>query len=323
MPSLTPDRIAPESRSKSGRKASAPRADKGKRAARPQMTDREAQAASFTRRRRVQAIRRISTAVGTSVVVIGGLWLWQAGQFPVLAAAASDMVPSVSDLSGLTVNEVEVTGTKNLELEEVILASGVEDGQKIGDIDLTVVREQVESIGWVRKARVSRILPGTIQIDISERVPYAFWQDNRKLRLIDREGVEITKEGLAHFAKLPLVVGEGAPRHARSLFEIMESEPSLAARVQAAVRVGNRRWDLRFDNGVNVQLPETDADKAWHRLAALDKNEGLLSRDVATIDMRLADRMTVRQTPEAAQARRDAEAAAAKAAKALREQKKS
>jgi cell division protein FtsQ len=321
MPPLTRDKIVPESRSRSG-KASAPRA-KAKRAVRPPMTDREAQAASFTRRRRVQAIRRISTAVGTSIVVIGGLWLWQAGQFPVLAAAAGDMVPSVSDLSGLTVNEVEVTGTKNLELEEVILASGVEDGQKIGDIDLAVVRDQVEAIGWVRKARVSRILPGTIQIDISERVPYAFWQDNRKLRLIDREGVEITKEGLAHFAKLPLVVGEGAPLHARSLFEIMESEPTLAARLQAAVRVGNRRWDLRFDNGVNVQLPETDADKAWHRLATLDRHEGILSRDIATIDMRLADRMTVRQTPEAAQARRDAEAEAVKAAKALREQKKS
>jgi cell division protein FtsQ len=310
MPTLKPGRVKPDRRDRAGKKVTAKTARRGK-----PMTDREAQAASFIRRRRVQAMRRIGTAVGTVVVVGGGLWLWAAGAFPVIAATAVDMVPSVSDLSGMTVNHLEVSGTRNLDLEEVVLAAGVESGQKIGDIDLDVVREQVESIGWVRTARVSRILPGTIQIAVTERVPYAFWQQDKKLRLIDRDGVEITKQDLAHFAKLPLVVGDGAPAHARALFELMESEPKLAARVQAAVRVGDRRWDLRFANGVNVRLPENGANAAWHRLATLERHEGILERDITTVDLRLADRTTVRLTEEAAEARREAAEEAAKAAK--------
>ncbi len=289
--------------------------------AKPQMTDREAQAASFIRRRRIRSMRRIGVSVGGAVLVIGGLWMWAAGTFSAIAAAAPGMIPSISDLSGLTVTRLDIAGTKNLEPEEIIIAAGIEDGQKIGDIDLDVVRERVESVGWVRQARVSRILPGTIQIQVAERVPYAFWQEKRKLRLIDRDGVEITQQGLVHFARLPLVVGKGAPKHARALFEVMEGEPELARRVKAAVRVGDRRWDLHFDNGTTVRLPEKGAADAWHRLAGMEKDQGIMERDIVSVDMRLADRVTVRMTAEAAQARKEEEAAAAKAAKALKANK--
>ncbi|MEN3976315.1 cell division protein FtsQ/DivIB [Emcibacter sp. SYSU 3D8] len=314
MSPLNPGRVMPGARDN----AAAKRGGKQKRAGRRAMTDREAQAASFIHRRRMQRIRRIGAISGSVVVVVGGLWMWLAGTFTAMADAAPEMVPSISDLSGLTVNHIDVSGINSLEPEEIIIASGVEDGQKLGDIDLDVVRERVESVGWVRAARVSRILPGTIQIAVSERVPYAFWQQKRKLRLIDREGVEITQKDLVHFAKLPLVVGEGAPKHAKALFDIMDSEPALSARVKAAVRVGDRRWDLHFDNGSIVRLPEYGADAAWHRLAAVEGAKGILERDIVSVDMRLGDRTTVRLTPEAAQARRDAEAAAAKAAKALK-----
>jgi cell division protein FtsQ len=314
MSPLNPGYITPGTRDKAMPK----RGEKLKRGPRQPLTDREAQAASFIRRRRVRTIRRVGIATGSVITVIAGLWMWQAGTFPAMAETATNMVPSISDLSGLTVTTVDVSGIKNLEPEEIIIASGIEDGQKIGDIDLNVVRERVESVGWVRKARVSRILPGTIQIAVSERMPYAFWQEKRKLRLIDREGVEITQQDLAHFANLPLVVGAGAPKAARALFEVMEGEPALSSRVKAAVRVGDRRWDLHFDNGSTVRLPESGADGAWHRLAKLERQEGLLERDIVSVDMRLGDRMTVRLTPEAAQARRDAEAEAAKAAKALK-----
>lgn len=314
MSPLNPGRIMPGTRDKAMPK----RGEKAKRGGRPQMTDREAQAASFIHRRRMQRIRRIGAIVGGTILAVGSLWMWTAGTFTAIAEAAPTMVPSISDLSGLTVNQIDVSGIKSLEPEEIIIASGVEDGQKIGDIDLDVVRERVESVGWVRTARVSRILPGTIQIAVSERTPYAFWQQNRKLRLIDREGVEITKKDLVHFAKLPLVVGEGAPTHAKSLFDVMDSEPALAARVKAAVRVGDRRWDLHFDNGSIVRLPENDAEAAWHRLAEIEKTAGILERDIVAVDMRLGDRTTVLLTPEAAQAKRDEEAAAAKAAKAAK-----
>ncbi len=310
MSPLSPGRIMAEARERA--------LPKGKRGARP-LTDREAQAASFIHRRRVQRMRRIGTIVGSTVVVVGGLWMWSSGTFAAIAETAPEMVPSISDLSGLTVNRIDVSGTGSLEPEEIIIASGVEDGQKIGDIDLDVVRERVEAVGWVHSARVSRVLPGTIQIAVSERVPYAFWQQKRKLRLIDREGVEITQKDLVHFAKLPLVVGEGAPRHAKALFDLMESEPALGKRIKAAVRVGDRRWDLHFENGSIVRLPETGAEVAWKRLAGIEKDQGVLERDIVSVDMRLGDRMTIRLTPEAAQAKRDEEAAAAKAAKALKE----
>src|SRR5262249_10251565 len=102
------------------------------------------------------------------------------------------------------------------------------------------------------------------------------------------------------FGRLPMVVGDDAPAHAESLLLLLATEPELMARVAAAVRIGQRRWTLHLDNGVDVALPEEDAASAWARLAALERSDRVLERDVAALDLRQPDRLIARLGTEAA-----------------------
>ena len=100
------------------------------------------------------------------------------------------------------------------------------------------------------------------------------------------------------------MVGPGASRAAASLFQMLATEPQLGQRVVNAVRVRDRRWDLDFDNGVTVRLPEDGVADAWAKLAQLEREQKILGRDIAGVDLRLADRVVVRLTPEAMAARK-------------------
>ena len=123
--------------------------------------------------------------------------------------------------------------------------------------------------------------------------------DLNRLSLIDREGAVITDRGLGQFSTLPMVVGTDAAPHAGALLDMLAQVPALSARVRAAVRVGGRRWDVHFDNGVVVKLPEEGAASAWTRLAELDTQYRVLDRAVMIIDLRLTDRLVLRLEPSA------------------------
>jgi cell division protein FtsQ len=79
---------------------------------------------------------------------------------------------------------------------------------------------------------------------------------------------------------------------------MLSTEPTLYPHVAAAVRVGARRWNIRLDSGIDVALPEDDPESAWHRLAALDRSEALLARNLVAVDLRLPDRLVLRLPPE-------------------------
>jgi cell division protein FtsQ len=87
---------------------------------------------------------------------------------------------------------------------------------------------------------------------------------------------------------------------------LLEPYPALRETVLAAVLVGERRWNLRLKNGIDVELPETDAASALERFVTLDRQKNLVTRDILVIDLRLPDRVTVRLSDAAAQARSDA-----------------
>ena len=267
------------------------------------LSDRDKQARSFVRRRRVQAMRRARLVVLAAVVATGGWWSWQSGTVSRLITSMEGVLPQVGDLPGMTVRQVEVSGIYHLTSDDVIHAAAIAGGAKIADVDLVQVRAAVEDLGWVKTARVARLLPDTIRIEVVERTPFALWQYQGVLRLIDAEGHEMNQDRLGRFATLPLVVGQGAPAHASAILDILGQEEALAARTDSVVRVGDRRWDVRLDNGVMVRLPEKGAGAAWRRLADLERNQGILGRDITALDMRLPDRLIVKLTPEAVEER--------------------
>jgi cell division protein FtsQ len=205
--------------------------------------------------------------------------------------------------AGFVLNDLELDGIVRANRSDVLAALDVDKGVPLLSIDLEHIRLQLELLPWVKKAEVTRILPGKLKIQLTEREPFALWQEDGKVSLIDETGHVITRHGLTNFAHLMLVVGTGAETGAHDLNLLLDEFPELAARVKTAVHVGERRWDLIFDNGVRVKLPEGapapyDAQTAWQKFAGLQSQYRLLERELSVIDMRLPDRMILRVSPE-------------------------
>lgn len=261
----------------------------------------------FLRRKREAAPRRrpraawrarLLAAGGAAVALAGaGWWLHHTGAIAHAMAAAGQQMLSLTARSGFAVADIEVEGRHRASRAAVREALGVASGAPILAVDPAEARRRLETIAWVRSASVERRLPDTLYVRLVERQPLALWQRQGKLVLIDRDGVVIPGERPESFADLIILVGSDAPANGAALIDMLQSEKALASHVTAAVRVGGRRWNLRFDSGVDVALPEEDPAGAWRRLAALEQSEGILERDVEMIDLRLPDRLVLR-TPE-------------------------
>jgi cell division protein FtsQ len=213
---------------------------------------------------------------------------------------ASSRLLEASAALGLEVSDIRVTGRATTDRQTILDALGARLGTPILGVDLVRAKRRLESLPWVHAAVIERRLPDTLDVHLVERVPLALWQHDRKIQLIDRTGAVIPVTRLDRFAKLPMVVGPDAASHAAALLKMLRSEPDLAARVTAAVWVGDRRWNLRLDNSIDVLLPADDPEAAWADLARLERSSAILQRDVETIDMRLPDRLVLRLVPQPA-----------------------
>ncbi len=196
---------------------------------------------------------------------------------------------------GLRVAQIDVEGRAKTPEPLLRAALGIAAGDPILGWSVDGARARIESIRWVLSATIERHLPDTIVVKLVERRPFAVWQHDGKFRLIDRDGQVVTDSDVADFAsQLPLVVGIGAPEAAASLLDALAAQPKIQARVVAAVRVGERRWNLRLKNGIDVLLPEGAVPQALARLAELQTTHALLDRPLQAIDMRLPDRFVFR-----------------------------
>jgi cell division protein FtsQ len=163
-------------------------------------------------------------------------------------------------------------------------------------VNVSAIRNRLLAYGWVRDARVSRHLPDTLVIDIVERRPSALWQNQGQLAMIDNEGVVLDRVAVDKMPDLPLLIGPGANRHEQQLTAIMAEVPTLRPQLASATWVGDRRWDLSFQSGETIALPEgeSDAKESLSKFARLDRQNGLLGRGIVRFDLRVPGKMIVR-----------------------------
>jgi cell division protein FtsQ len=248
------------------------------------------------------ALHRFGWWLGSAGLVMGGLYGgMQLSRSPIAQSAlqysANRLLDGTARL-GLVVADIKVEGRETTDRDTILAALGAAPGTPILAMSPSRAREQLESLPWVRSAVVERRLPDTLYVRLVERKPLALWQHGGKLELIDRAGAVIPLTRLDRFAKLPMVVGESAARHAAELLDMLATESDLASRVSAAIRVGDRRWNLRIDNAIDVLLPADAAASAWTQLARLERSSSILRRDVQVVGVRLPDRLFLRVGPE-------------------------
>jgi cell division protein FtsQ len=189
---------------------------------------------------------------------------------------------------GMAAIDIELTGLQHHDAREVLNYIGVKPGGALFDFDAKRARDKLQELDWVESATVVRRFPNQLQIRIAEREPFVVWQHKGKFAVVDQQGKPMSGISAQSSNILLHVVGEGANTSASQLVNQMEATPGLRREVRAAVRVGDRRWDLHMTNGLVFSLPEKDADTVLKtveaQFAALLKQQFNIKR----IDYRIA-----------------------------------
>lgn len=237
------------------------------------------------------------------VAAIGVYGATRGGEFQPVNVALHDLGDAIANAAGFDLEAVEVSGARQITHDEVLAAAGITPSTSLLLLDAEATRAQLKQNPWIAEATVRKLYPGRLEISIEERVAFAIWQHSGKLSVIARDGTVIGADARALLRDYPLVVGMGASTSAADFLALVARVPEIQAEFAAAVLVAERRWNIRLKNGVDVLLPEENAEAALVKLIAFDRETRILSRDVAAIDLRIPDRITVRPSSEAVEAR--------------------
>src|ERR1700675_4092002 len=252
-------------------------------------------------------VPRRAGIAATVLILLGsaGLGVVKGGHLDNLTSALSDTRNAIANSAGFRIASVAINGRKQLSQDEVLAIGGVNGRSSLLFLDAANVRDRLQANPWIADATVLKFYPGQLQIDIVERSAFALWQQDGRLSVISDDGTVLEPYLSRRFVSLPLVVGKGAATHARDFLALLARYPQVHAVTKAAVFVGERRWNLRLKDGLDIRLPENEVGNALATLSTLDKEERLFSRDIVAIDMRLPDRLIVQLSEEAAKAREE------------------
>lgn len=217
-----------------------------------------------------------------------------------LASAIASGIDGRFGEAGFRLKTIEVQGASPMATADIVKAAGVYKNQPLLGLNLTTLRKNVEQVGWVKEARVVRLLPDTLVVAVVEHRQLAVWQHAGRQFVIDDHGQVIKEADPARFATLPLVVGEGAAEHAPEILPVIAQRPRLIGQMDALVRVDDRRWDVRMKDGSLIQLPADGVDAALMELERLDQRSRILELGFDRIDLRNPDVVSVRPRPQQA-----------------------
>ena len=241
-------------------------------------------------------------ALASSVLLalVGVAILWAGGYVGLMGEKISRFAGLGAVSAGFEIKRITAKGVDQTNNEDILTAVGPVIGSSILHFDQDRARAQVEQLGWVRSAAVSRLLPNTVHVSVRERAPAAVWQLSGALHLIDETGAVIREINAFEYADLPLIVGAGAPGAASEMLQALQAEPLLWGRASALIRVSDRRWNMKTKEGVDVKFPEQGVKDAVHYLAGLQAELSLLDEPLEYVDLRNPENFVYRRKGVAA-----------------------
>jgi cell division protein FtsQ len=225
---------------------------------------------------------------------------------PAILDQLRDWRDAAANAAGFRVTSIAMAGQSQLSREEILTTAGITGRTSLLFLDAAGSRARLKANPWIAEATVLKLYPSRLHVAVTEREAFALWQKDGKVSVIAGDGTVVESSVGARFAKLPLVVGVGAATRASDFIALLDKYPLVREQMHAAVLIAERRWNVVLKNGIDVRLPETDVEKALESLVQLERDNRILSRDIAAVDLRLADRITVRLSDESAAARLEA-----------------
>ena len=219
---------------------------------------------------------------------------WQARE-PIGAGltAAGDLVQGEFADAGFAVGEISISGQMLTRESEILAALGIAPRTSTLDFDAEAARARIAELPAIETVTIRKVYPGDVIVNVTEKVPVARWRVDGITFLVDAHGQQIGEDHGA-WGDLPLVIGDGAADDAMAMIRSLEQFPDLSADIVALSRIADRRWDLIYDTGLRVQLPEFGVAQALRDLEAYQRDYALLDRDVTIIDLRIPELVALR-----------------------------
>ncbi|MBU6319587.1 MAG: cell division protein FtsQ/DivIB [Alphaproteobacteria bacterium] len=240
----------------------------------------------------------LGSVVGLAAVIAAAAWL--GGSLGSVGVRMSSGLDAVMRSAGLTVDKIVVVGLDPLLEQRARDAAMLEPGESMLAADPLTIKARVEELDAVGGVSVQRLWPDQITIIAETREPVALWRDGETWKVIDQHGEVFVQADMNDHLHLPRISGADGNHAAPALLAALGDYPELAIRLDGAERIGGRRWDIRFEEGVDVALPADDGmGEALRALNFLQAQNRILELPVSRIDARHPDRFALRPLPGA------------------------
>ena len=212
--------------------------------------------------------------------------------------AFSGLISKQLALIGFGVDEVIISGQSLTNEKQILDALMLDENSSLLTFNATKARKNILELSSVSFVTVRKIFPNKLIIEIKEYTPIALWRISGETFYIDAKGNKLSPAQDEVDNILPLVIGLGAAQNANIIINALNDYPLLNSSLIAYSKIANRRWDLLYDNGLRVQLPETGLREALDRLNQYQAKYKLLDRDINLIDLRIANSLVTRLVNE-------------------------
>lgn len=232
--------------------------------------------------------------LGMAALIVAGLAGLYAAKDALTSAAAIGFrfVQGEFAQAGFGIDGIQISGQRLTADADIIALLTVGMGDSTVTFDAQKAQARLKWLRAVKSATVKKVYPNSVIVDIVEKEPVVRWRVGNVTWLLDERGDRIGTD-VASFTDLPLVIGDGASDDAVPMARLLARHPKLQDGLAAMSRIGDRRWDLIYRNGLRVQLPEIGVAQALDQIDAYQAGYQLMDRDVNVIDLRVAGLVTL------------------------------
>ena len=122
----------------------------------------------------------------------------------------------------------------------------------------------------------------------------ALWQYKSKLKLVDSDGEIIPIKDVENFLNYIILIGDSAYNNANNIISMI-NDSILKDMVLSLVYVGQRRWNVRLKNGIEIKFPENNLANIIDFVTKLHHERDILNEDIKYIDLRVPEKMYIRK----------------------------
>ncbi len=241
-----------------------------------------------------RAIRRMLMAAGIVAVGVVGYQLREPIGFAL--SGAVDFTQTQFAAAGFAIGAISISGQTLTSEQDIFDALGIMPNTPTFGFDVEAARLRVAELPAVATVSVRKSYPADIAVEITEKVPVARWRVDGITFVIDGKGDQIGEDRGA-YGDLPLVIGDGAADDALAMIRALDAVPTLQEGLVAISRIADRRWDLIYDTGLRIQLPEQGVAQALRKIVTYQNDYQILDRDIAILDLRIDNLVAVRPNP--------------------------